>query len=1035
MGWSHQTFGEFLAARYLTDHQVRLQQLMDILIHPDDPEGKLVPQLHQTAAWVATMRADIFRKIMDVDPEVLLHSDVATADETDRANLVQSLLDLNEREEIHPRARMGQRRYWTLKHSGLAEQLERYICDRSRGADVRYVATDIAEACELRELGQQLADVVLDTADVYRVRVNAAYAVSRVGDGDARIRLKPLAAGVSGDDPDDEFKGIALSALWPGLLTAQELLRTLTPPRNDHLVGSYTSFLARSSLDHLAPRDLPSAMAWVEDKARMERLPHHFGELVDAAMWRAWQHLDEPGVLETFAKATLALLRGHHMSMGIGGSHPLTRSLLTEHSKRRRVLQAMVPLITDLDKDPGRLLYFDPPFLLGEDIPWLIDRLGATESDDIKATLAQLVFDAFHSSDRTQLDAIYEAKEHHPALNRLFAPLFDPIDLGSPRAAQLRDAYYRHQEQLRRIAEHPVDPPPPEHLPLLFDKFEDGDRSAWVEFALGLPNQQRTFSMNPDLTNRHAWKSADEAMRARILAAASVYLQVQEPQMHAWLSTNNIRLYDAAAYKALRLLLTEAPQILAALLEEVWGKWAPLTLAYPSGTGDVSEDEPVERLVALAYAHAPGEIINTLLPLIDKDNDWAPEIFVVRKLDQCWDQRLADVVLEKAKDERLKPGCMESLLNELLKHRFDGAIDYVTKILPSGVPVPEEQAKAVVAARILLTHNEDLAWRLVWPLMRNDDTFGQAVASAVSRYVSWHHLSFGEHLTEEQLADLYMWLERNFPHAEDPTLLVFHVVTEREEIARWRDSILDQLRSRGTPAACDAIQHIARDLSGPDWLKRNTWRPPSPTEILNLAESVDARLVRNADQLLDVVIESLRRLEEKLQGSETPAAIDLWNEMGPGLFRPKDENRLSDYIKRHLDDELRRRGVVLAREVEIRRGQRTDIYVAAFVQSPAGSDYDRVTVVIEVKGCWHPELRTAMETQLVDRYMVENGYSHGLYVIGWYNGERWDEGDYRKRNAPRWSIEEARSRFSTQANELSSGGRCIRSFVIDTSLA
>jgi hypothetical protein len=36
------------------------------------------------------------------------------------------------------------------------------------------------------------------------------------------------------------------------------------------------------------------------------------------------------------------------------------------------------------------------------------------------------------------------------------------------------------------------------------------------------------------------------------------------------------------------------------------------------------------------------------------------------------------------------------------------------------------------------------------------------------------------------------------------------------------------------------------------------------------------QLVQSADQLLEVVLESLKRLEAKLQ-EETPAAIDLWN--------------------------------------------------------------------------------------------------------------------------------------------------------------
>jgi hypothetical protein len=42
-----------------------------------------------------------------------------------------------------------------------------------------------------------------------------------------------------------------------------------------------------------------------------------------------------------------------------------------------------------------------------------------------------------------------------------------------------------------------------------------------------------------------------------------------------------------------------------------------------------------------------------------------------------------------------------------------------------------------------------------------------------------------------------------------------------------------------------------------------------------------------------------------------------------------------------------------------------------------------VTVVIEVKGSWHPDVRTGMITQLRDRHLADNHCSHGLYLIGW----------------------------------------------------
>jgi len=120
------------------------------------------------------------------------------------------------------------------------------------------------------------------------------------------------------------------------------------------------------------------------------------------------------------------------------------------------------------------------------------------------------------------------------------------------------------------------------------------------------------------------------------------------------------------------------------------------------------------------------------------------------------------------------------------------------------------------------------------------------------------------------------------------------------------------------------------------------------------------RLVQNGEQLLAVVTESLVRLEDTLHG-ETPAHIFLWDVIPAGegekRYRPKDENSLSDYVKLHLERDLKQRGIIVLREVEIRRaaggdpGERTDLYVDAYVPGPDYTRIDTLTVIIEVKGC------------------------------------------------------------------------------------
>ncbi|CAA9332512.1 MAG: hypothetical protein AVDCRST_MAG93-6262 [uncultured Chloroflexia bacterium] len=186
----------------------------------------------------------------------------------------------------------------------------------------------------------------------------------------------------------------------------------------------------------------------------------------------------------------------------------------------------------------------------------------------------------------------------------------------------------------------------------------------------------------------------------------------------------------------------------------------------------------------------------------------------------------------------------------------------------------------------------------------------------------------------------------------------------------------------------------------------------------------------------------MQRLQAKLHG-ETPAVAFLWNESredGKTHYHPKNEERFSDFVKMHLDDDLRGRGIIANREVQIRRGEggvpgeRTDIHVDAIRRVGQADDYDSITAIVEVKGNWHRELFSAMETQLAERYLRDNQTQHGLYLVGWFTCLQWDRNDPRRNLLPNTSIEEASEFFDEQAANLTNSSRQIRAVVLNTGL-
>ena len=60
-----------------------------------------------------------------------------------------------------------------------------------------------------------------------------------------------------------------------------------------------------------------------------------------------------------------------------------------------------------------------------------------------------------------------------------------------------------------------------------------------------------------------------------------------------------------------------------------------------------------------------------------------------------------------------------------------------------------------------------------------------------------------------------------------------------------------------------------------------------------------------------------------------------------------------------------------------------------------------------------------MENQLLNRYLNKKSYTHGIYLVGWYQCKQWDKEDYRNKDTPFTTIEEAKDFFNKQADKLS----------------
>ena len=104
-------------------------------------------------------------------------------------------------------------------------------------------------------------------------------------------------------------------------------------------------------------------------------------------------------------------------------------------------------------------------------------------------------------------------------------------------------------------------------------------------------------------------------------------------------------------------------------------------------------------------------------------------------------------------------------------------------------------------------------------------------------------------------------------------------------------------------------------------MRTMTWLPLMPKDIFRLTESVRGQLVQSVTDLCDLLVDVLRNYEMQLHGEQNPVRA-LWDRQKSGrMFRPKEEDGVSDDLKRFLQRELVERGIVANPHFSQRRAE------------------------------------------------------------------------------------------------------------------
>lgn len=1074
--WAHQTYAEFLSAWYVSQ-VLSTAQIKSLIFHP---EGKLVPQLHETSAWIATFIPEVFDLILSSDPVVLLQSDVATADEVSRERLTEALLKWQSQ---NPHEHLYLKQLSVLQCEALVTLLPEFIRNSANTPEARELALDIGIACQVSNLLNVMVEIALNPEEPLQLRTTAAQGVVELGDEDAKRRLKPLAMLSLDNRNFRELKHYGILAVWPTYLSAIELFDTLNVPVDDNLIDLYSSQdWADLILPELTPLDLPCALKWVEQQGSTDSLSASFSGLLNSILHMAWQNIETPDVAVAFCNAVLALWQRHdHVLVRENEwrnwrSNPTVTAdiILEDDSRRYAFLQSFIPVAANLEIATYHLMT-DVPLLHFGDASWLINYFKQSTSDAEKTLVAELLRTIINLYKPEQFQFIYGVGEQYPELwQALQFKLF--VELDSDDATKARESYLRRLEIERKREEwrlqhewKSIDPPPAERVDDCLNRFEIGEVDAWwiMNWWMIIPSDRKElnrYDFEFDLHDLPVWDELDDFQHSRIIDSALTYLQQYSPDTGScnnvwWQKRGSIFWPIVAGCRAFFLL--DKYDRIDTLLENDWRKWAPALTYYVYRSLLRPNEEHKRRqkqtFLQQVRTHAPEELIETLLWIAEKENE-GETFFLTSRIETMWDSQLANRFLELIDRGALKPANERQVLQAICQYKFNIVRDILESWLTGSIPKDEKlRGRAILAGRLLLEYAEDAAWRLIWPQIKDNDKFGRELIENISsdhfRFRNDFAGRLTQKLSEQAVADLVVWLFQYFPPESDPKKgRGFTTITTQDNIAALRRALPRNLAERGTKEALQQLQRMQK-LLGVDFsyyqsravttYLQSSWHPLIPSQFRELLSRKHMRWIQSGSQLLDVICELLNNLNADLQGKDggLPAAPYLWDQWPDieskrrrVLNRPKDENRLSDYVARYLRRELAGRGVLISRENQVRRGSYTDIFIVSKPVFPEGELDQTITVVIEVKGCWHRELKTAMREQLKDRYLVQNGLRHGIYLVGRFMCDAWnDKSDNRLKASPK-DDDELMPFLDEQARNLSSEGYDIRAYLLNVKL-
>jgi len=989
-GFAHQTFAECLAAQVLEN--LSLIQIRSLLCKRDSDQEHVIPQLAETAAWLAGARIDFFDHLCVVEPEALLRSDISQIQAQRKSALTTAVLEKVRKEELFDDLSIT-RFLESLNHKEISHLLHPYITNKSLHYVVRRLALEIAEECRLVELCDDVLRIVCDIDDDQHVRNRSAQTLRAILPDTRLSELLPLAMGKCAPDPGDIIKSCAMIRIVPSLWSISDALPFIRTFKSEN---SHWNLLKHHIPRHIREPDLPRLLG------RLIRWPkcfdslNSFQDIAEKTFVMALKTPHESRIFQIAVRVWVIKKQYYH-PLPNSDESPTMILLKSDNDLRHQFVAA----ILNHPKTPidFHVTSSHTPDLLQEiDLAWALNEISACPIPR-RNIWANAIWQISRPESVSHCWDLFLARIDEIAELKSKFEWLRAWELDEPMARNAKADWLKRQrlEKKKSSLDHE------QITEQILDDIANGKTFRWLSLCQILSLEEgQTHIYRPlkhDLLEFPGWKKANETRRQRINDAARKFLLKHSDGYDVIGDRTD---YFEPGYIAVWFLRGEIisnPE----LKQKVATKWIHALLD-PYSTA--SEDR--QGMHKLAFELNPKATIDCLVKEIKEDNEKHGMITCLHSFREAWTAQFTSTVIELIKSENFKPGSIESILTFLAPNWAKDAAPLAQALLaPDAVSDPSLEKRSISVLTSCIGGMPAATWAFAWPIIEDHTVLAEKVFLRVANRFDHDRKQFLPTLSEKQLADLYLKLASLFPPEDDPSDNgESGGVSARKSMSWFRNDVINALESRSTDQACNELLRLANALPKEAiWLRwkhynsrnskrRKSWCPPLPQVVMELIQRREKRLVMDAQDLMEVVMESLNRFQEQLTHTSLPRSEGLWNWSGSDTrrsdFKPRDENFLSNEIARWLQDDLGTKGIIFGREVQPRRGQRTDIHVEAVSRNGAQLGYQKITLIIEVKGCWNAEILEAVDKQLVDDYLRKNGFTHGIYLVGWFVCEKWE---------------------------------------------